>query len=126
MKLPFDFGIKLFLRLLVPGFLLTLGLAPLLFILWDWLEQTFRPYLIQDEIAFVIVVMLLGWVVIACDMYIYMFLEGRRFWPEFLRTYCRNKEENRLSRIYEILGNYDETSNKYLEASVELRKFPVD
>ena len=125
MKLPFDFGVKLFFRLLLPGVLLTLGLSPLLFMLWDWIGETFRPYLIKDEIAFFVVAILLGWIVIVCDMPIYMIFEGRRYWPKRLWTFFYKLEKKRLARIKEILKTYDPRSNEYLEASVELKAFPV-
>jgi hypothetical protein len=89
-------------------------------------RQKFHPYLIFDEIAFVIVVVLLEWVVVVCDMRIYMLFEGRHGWPKRLLTFWHECQEKRLNRIQEILQNSNPASNEYLEASVELRTFPVD
>jgi hypothetical protein len=126
MKLPFDFGVKLFFRLLLPGFLLALGLSPILFTLWDWIGQIFNPYLIKDEIAFIIVAILLGWVVTICDMQIYMIFEGRRFWPKTLKRFFLKKEQKRIDRILGRIRKYDSTSNEYIEAYADLRTFPID
>ena len=126
MKLPFEFGVKLFFRILLPGFFLTVGLSPVLFTLWDWVGQTFHPYGIRDEIAFALIVILMGWVILICDMPIYMLFEGRRFWPKPIRSWFLKSEEKRLRSIKDILKTIDENDNRYIEASVELRTFPID
>jgi hypothetical protein len=137
MKLPFDLGVKLFFRLLLPGFLLTLGLFPILFALLDsfGLAQ-------QRDVAFVLTTILLGWLLLAGDMPIYMLLEGRRYWPLFLWKGLLNCEKNRLVKLNaridayyqklekKVSGEIDEIDEtiwrRYIEASVEKRFFPLD
>jgi hypothetical protein len=94
MKLPFDFGVKLIFRLLLPGFLLSLGFLPLLRLvlqLQGWSDKW--------EYAFVVMIILLGWTIIIADMPIYILMEGRRFWPEFIRKFTMGRLRNRLERL---------------------------
>jgi hypothetical protein len=94
MKLPFDFGIKLIFRLLIPGFFLSLGFLPLLNTILDiggWADKF--------EYIFVLVVIFMGWLIIISDMNIYMFLEGRRFWPDRFRKFFIKREKRRLAGI---------------------------
>lgn len=94
MKLPVDFGVKLIFRLVVPGFLLSLGFLPLLRLvlqLQGWWDKW--------EYAFVVMIILLGWAIIIADMPIYILMEGRRFWPALLKNWAMN----RLKRKLEIL-----------------------
>jgi hypothetical protein len=132
MKLPFDLGVKLFFRLLLPGFFLTLGVLPLLFTLLDNIGLHS-----MQETAFVIALIISGWIVVAADMPIYMLLEGRRYWPQWLRGRMMTREEKRLTRISAEIDRYYEqkrqgvaidrdVERRYLEASVEVRSFPLD
>lgn len=132
MKLPFDLGVKLFFRLLLPGFFLTLGLLPILFALLEVLGLAQ-----QKEVGFVIATIVIGWLLLAADMPIYMLLEGRRYWPRFLWIRFRNCEEKRLHRLNCRIDEYyqkeseetklDEiTERAYLEASVEKQSFPLN
>ena len=94
MKLPFDFGIKLIFRLLIPGFFLTLGFLPLLNTILDigrWSDKF--------EYIFVLLVIFMGWLIIISDMNIYMLFEGRRFWPESLLKVFIRREKRKLARI---------------------------
>jgi len=130
MKLPFDLGVKLFFRLLMPGFFLALGLAPILFAFLEalGLEQ-------QQEVVFVLATFVIGWLLLAADMPIYMLLEGRRYWPQFLWNKFLNYEEKRLGKLNDRIdafyrkckeNNLDKiTERSYLEASVEKRSFPL-
>lgn len=128
MKLPLDFGIKLFFRLLLPGFLLVLGLLPLLLSILDLtnLEK-------QREIAFIVSMIVAGWLIVVADMPIYMLLEGRHGWPTLIKRKLINHETGRLDRIsraiddfYAVVGEPDdETRRRYLEASVKKRSFPL-
>ena len=125
MKLPFDLGVKLFFRLLLPGFLLSLGVSPIIFTLVDWVKKSFG-HAISYEVAFIVTIMLMGWLLVVLDMPIYMLFEGRRFWPKFLRDFFRGREEARLKRIDEAINQRHKDYNRYLEASVEKRYFPID
>jgi hypothetical protein len=125
MKLPFDLGVKLFFRLLLPGFVLSLGIAPMTFMLVDYLKESFH-YPISFEIAFIITIMLMGWLIVVLDMPIYMLFEGRRFWPKSLREFFIAREQSRLKRIDRDISQEQIDYNKYLEASVEKLYFPID
>lgn len=126
MKLPFDLGVKLFFRLLLPGFLLTLGVFPGLFAILQGLGVQ-----APTDVSFVLAVIGMGWLVVAADMPIYMLLEGRRFWPRFVRDLCIRSETRRLARINERIDAFyaaeepDELRSSWLEASVDKRGFPL-
>lgn len=118
MKFPFEFGIKLIFRLVLPGFLLSLGCFPLLNIVlhmnaWDG----------KAEYAFVTVVILLGWAITISDMRIYMLFEGRRYWPGKLRKFMEGRETKRLARLNKDKGSADNRVSS--EAYVDLRNFPM-
>ena len=94
MKLPFDFGVKLIFRLVLPGFLLSLGFLPLLRLvlqLQGWSDKW--------EYAFVVMVILLGWAIIIADMPIYILMEGRRFWPGFIKDFSMKRQRERLKDL---------------------------
>jgi hypothetical protein len=94
LKLPFDFGIRFVLRLVAPGALLAgislpavKALAPLLY-----------PGL-SDLLLFVTSGLVFGFALLLLDMPIYMLLEGRRFWPAWLRNWALRRESERLDRL---------------------------
>lgn len=95
MKLPFEFGSKFILRLLLPG--ATFGAASMP------LALTFRDALglqgIDDVTAFAVVAILFGWLILLLDMPLYMLFEGRRYWPDRLRRWGVRREERRLEWI---------------------------
>ncbi len=94
MKLPFDFGLKLIFRLLVPGFILSLGFLPLLnyiLSLYHWTDKF--------DYIFVLLLIFLGWLIVISDMWVYMIFEGRRGWPAFLRRNFIRSEKLRLSKL---------------------------
>lgn len=134
MKLPFDLGVKLFFRLVLPGFLLTLGLLPTLFELLDAVGLVS-----QKEVAFVLTTIVAGWLLLAADLPIYMLLEGRRYWPRFLWRWLLRCEEKRLGTLNYWIDEYYRRSSpndkaikqrylkqNYLEASVGKRYFPLN
>ena len=127
MKLPFDLGVKLFFRLLLPGFFLTLALLPVLLAGLDAVGLA-----AQHETGFVLALILAGWLVVAADMPIYMLVEGRRGWPEWLAGWLRGREQKRLDRLnaavdafYQAKTPDSEVKRRYGEASVDLRSFPL-
>lgn len=131
MKLPFDLGVKLVFRLLLPGFVLMLGIRP---ILLSVLESSGggKTY---DDLALTVAILVLGWLITILDMPIYMAFEGRRFWPTILLEYGMRREQSRLERwVSAEQWNYDQFKRqgkiihqrRYQEASVELRRFPLD
>lgn len=132
MKLPFDLGIKLVFRLLVPGFLLLLGLIPILNTALRW-----AGWDVQREYVYVLTVILAGWLVVILDMQIFMLFEGRRYLPARLAERLRTREEKRCARLQQFVDSYLDgvrrgaaqtpaRERKYLESLVELRNFPVD
>lgn len=121
MKLPFDLGLKLFFRMLIPGFFLTLGLLPFLYNLWDWAN-----WKIPIEYTLIITVILMGWLIASLDMFVYMLYEGRRYWPRPLYALFLHIEERRLNEILNEQRKFEKIDKqKYLEATVEKRKFPL-
>jgi hypothetical protein len=130
MKLPFDLGVKLVFRLLVPGFFVMLGVRPILLTLLD--ASGARDY---HDLGCMLAVLVFGWVVTLADMPIYMLFEGRRFWPQRLWLRGVRSEEARLDRWRRSeRWNYEQWKahhseihlRRYQEASVELRRFPID
>lgn len=122
MKIPFDLGLKLFFRMLIPGFFLTLGLLPFLYNLWDW-----AGWKVTTEYTLIITVILMGWLISSLDMFIYMLYEGRRYWPGPLRSLFIHIEEQRLIEILNAQRRFENTNKqKYLEATAEKRKFPLN
>lgn len=134
MKLPFDFGIKLIFRLIVPGLFLSLALLPALnavLRLGGW-ESSF-------EYVFGLAVVFVGWLVIISDMPLYMLFEGRRFWPARLWEYCAAREAKRVRDLQDRVRDYRSQSQdeglsevrrerarrRMLETYVELRSYPV-
>jgi len=131
MKLPFDLGVKLVFRLLLPGFFLMLGIRPILLSLLES-SSGGKTY---NDLALTVAILVLGWLITILDMPIYMAFEGRRFWPSVLLEHGIRREEARLRRWVDAeRWNYDRFKaggkaihqRRYQEASVELRRFPVD
>ena len=122
MKLPFTLGIKFVFRIILPGFILALGFLPILRTIVDLTDK-----LIPLEYAFAIAILLLGWLLVAFDMPIYMVFEGRRYWPEILRAFFNRREKKRLRGLEDTIKNHKKDDHrKYIEASVEIRRFPLD
>ena len=122
MKLPFSFSLKFAFRLLLPGFIVTSGVFPIIHTILKQLDLT-----INSEFAFFLSVIILGWMFVIFDMPIYMAFEGRRYWIDFFRNQFISWEKDRLNDLknkYQKFQNSDRT--KYLETSVELRRFPID
>jgi hypothetical protein len=122
MKLPFSLGLKFVFRVILPGFVLALGFFPILRTVVDLLKG-----LLTVEYAFIGAVLVLGWLVVILDMPIYMAFEGRRYWPKPLRALCTVRERRRLRKLERIITEFQTTDRrKYIEASVEIRWFPLD
>lgn len=130
MKLPFDFGIKLLFRLILPGFVLTVGLSPVLFFGLDWIQwQESHVYVL------IIVIIVSGWLLLVLDMPIYMAFEGRRFWPQRLRKWFVRRERMRLdgllkraaiSKLESIEAREKELKNNGDQAAVDKAKEQID
>jgi hypothetical protein len=79
--------------------------------------------------------MALGWLVVTLDMPLYMILEGRAFWPVFLKRAAIRRQLNRLRRIERdtiaAFGRFNRTraqedERAYQELGVLLREYPMD
>ncbi|MCP4698372.1 MAG: hypothetical protein GY862_16190 [Gammaproteobacteria bacterium] len=117
MKLPFAFNLKLVFRLLLPGFVVALGLYPLLHSLLGVLNID----LAAESLLF-IAALLCGWLFVVLDMQIYMAFEGRRYWFPLFRRLSVWLELRRLKSLLRDLEN----PRHAREASVELRRFPMN
>jgi len=121
MKLPFDFGIKLLFRLLLPGFMLTAGLSPLSFFIFDWINWP------ASHVYFLIFAIIVsGWFILVLDMPIYMAFEGRRYWPRRLRSWLIDREHKRLAKLRERTAmsvlNEIEKGEKQIETEQDVDK----
>jgi len=123
MKLPFNFNLSLFFRLLLPGFFVSLAFFPLIRLLCVLLSGN-----IDIEYILTISTILIGWFFVVADMNIYMVLEGRRYWPNILYDLFLNFEKKRLNKLkddYEK-AKINKDIRRRQEISVELRKFPIN
>ncbi len=70
-------------------------------------------------------------------MHLYMLYEGRRYWPNKVWLFCLNCQKRRLEKLIKQQEEYKRRKEnkkeigeaeyaKYLERSVELRRFPMD
>jgi hypothetical protein len=131
MKLPFSLSVKLVFRLVLPGLIVAFAELPIL-------RRLLACFYVQAGIEAPLTVSALvsGWLLTVFDMHLYMFYEGRRYWPRFLYRWLLASEERRLSRLTERHrkarelskdnpGNTD-ARRKYREASVEMRTFPMN
>jgi hypothetical protein len=100
MKLPFTFGIKFVFRIILPGFVLALGFLPIIRTIVDLTANVIRV-----DYAFGITALLLGWLIVVFDMPIYMAFEGRRYWPEVLRSFFKRRENDRLAGLQKTIDN---------------------
>lgn len=120
MKLPFDFGIKLVFRLVIPGFFLCLGLLPLLNITLEMIGWASR-----FEYAFITLVIFAGWLITISDMQIYMLFEGRRYWwPARLQAFFQRREQARIDRLIANTSSVNELISG--EAYFDLRNVPMN
>jgi len=122
MKLPFAFSLKFVFRLLFPGFFVAIALFPAIRTLCDNLSNG-----IESNWIIMLSTIMVGWLINVLDMHIYIALEGRRYWPNWLRKIFLNFEKKRLCKLqtkYEQEKLVDRV--KYIETSVELRRFPLD
>lgn len=123
MKLPFSFSLKIVFRLLVPGMIISMGFSPVLQTILDVVGAGQ-----WNTIAFIFMIILFGWAIIISDMPIYMIFEGRRYWPKWVWKISKQWEEKRLERLQKAYKKALKEGNeeKYIELSVERRKFPIN
>jgi hypothetical protein len=119
-KLPFDFGARFVLRLLLPGAIMAAAFYPLATMLRDRSELR-----LDDGPLFITVGLLSGLAFLLMDMPIYMTLEGRRFWPRWLRGVGLRAEARRLRKL---LDRAEKESDPGLQVELDLQasQFPID
>jgi hypothetical protein len=134
MKLPFELGVKFVFRLIAPGFVLSLGMYPLLAGLRDATGVSAKI-----EYIFIVNMLITGWLVVLLDQPLYMLFEGRRFWPGRLWKWFYKIEQRRLAKLLKIAAETSELSKnskelyekriftkRNLEAWVQIREFPLN
>jgi hypothetical protein len=122
MKLPFTLSVKLVFRLLLPGFVLALGMMPIVQIILEKLRVE-----ASMDLTVSVTTLFFGWLFVVLDMPLYMIFEGRRYWPAWLWRVFVEREQRRLRRLEADIQRYRATDrNRYVEASVELRYFPIN
>lgn len=123
MKLPFDFSLKFVFRMLLPGFIISLAGIPVLQTCIESLNVNF-----QTDYAFLLSVVVIGWLFPVLDMHLYMIYEGRRYWPARMHKFFLKREKRRLEKLRQRSKTFIETDqrDKQREVSVELRRFPMD
>ena len=123
MKLPFDFGTKLIFRLVLPGLILAIASAPLVFAFAHIIGVD-----VDQLKVLVLGTLFWGWIITLADMPIYMLYEGRRFWPHRFREWGLAHERRRLVKIqHNVTPELARTDRRlYLENAVELLSFPLD
>jgi hypothetical protein len=119
MKLPFEFGTKLVFRLVFPGLVLATATMPLV----DAIPRAFGLS-IKPEYLLPCAAVAFGWLVVVCDMRIYMLFEGRRYWPKAIRDFFVARESRRLLILSAVPSSPDR--RKYLEAGVEIGQYPIN
>lgn len=119
MKLPFDFGIRFVLRLAAPGALLAAVSLPGV----RRLTQVIYPGL-GDAVLFATAGLIFGFALLLLDMPIYMALEGRRYWPAWLRSWGVGRQQARLNRLQARADAASEPVR--VEYDLKAGQYPVD
>lgn len=120
MKLPFDFGLRFVLRLLAPGAILGATLFPV--------GQCLRAILypsISDAVTYLVLGLLAGFSLLLLDMPIYMFLEGRRFWPNILKKAGIARQAKRLTKLRALADSASDPTAQ-VEYDLQAMQFPID
>lgn len=121
MKFPFEFSTKLVFRLIFPGAVLAAAFAPLV----HFAMRAFG-FPIRIDYAFPVETVAFGWLVILCDMHIYMLLEGRRYWPSCLRKLFVASENRRLKKLVDVVEHGKATKRDKGEVELDYSRFPVN
>lgn len=93
MKVPLSFGSSLFLRMLVPGAIASLGFLPGVFALAAGVGP--KPDLTT---TWVVAILVLGWIATIADLPIYKTLEGRN-WPSKAFNWGRDRQQKKVDRL---------------------------
>lgn len=119
MKLPFDFGIRFVLRLVAPGALLAAVSLPAA----RRLAEVIYPGL-GDTVLLVTAGLIFGFALLLLDMPIYMALEGRRYWPGWLRNWGVRRQQARLDRLRTKADSTAEPMR--VEYDLQAGQYPID
>jgi hypothetical protein len=119
-KLPFDIGLRLLLRLLLPGGVLALGFLPL-----SRSIQNIANVKISDEVVIAASGILFGILIMLLDMPIYLLLEGRRYWPRWVRQIGIERQRKRLERILR-LAECELNPTVQVEYDLIAAQYPLD
>ncbi len=120
MKIPFDVGLPLILRLLLPATILAAALFPAAVSLRDLAYPG-----LSDGLLFTILGLLAGLAFLMLDMPVYMLLEGRRYWPGWLRRWGIAREARRLQGLTRR-ADAETDKTKQVELDLLAAQFPVD
>lgn len=122
MKLPISFGNRLFLRMLIPGTILALGLFPGIAEILPLLNVD-----LSSAILFSTIVIGAGWFITLIDLPIYMLLEGRRFWPRWLFRWRVQAKQKWVVTTLEKAKRLSEKNDRAGAVELELRayQFPI-
>jgi hypothetical protein len=119
-KLPFDFGLRLVLRLLLPGAILALALLPIV----QLLPPLFGFHRLPSDVLLVSMGLVAGLLFLLLDLPIYMLLEGRRFWPRPIRDAGVARETKRLKSLQERRKSASGSARTEIDA--QIAEFPLD
>jgi len=103
-----------------PGAILAVATMPLVAALLDASGIS-----IKTEYLFPLEAIAWGWLVVVCDMHIYMLFEGRRYWPDRIRQALIRRQRVRLEKLRNVQSNNNDR-RRFLEAAVEIGQYPVD
>jgi hypothetical protein len=118
--LPYDFGTRFILRLLVPAAILAAALYPV----GRRLQITGLPVL-SDSLLFVALCLAASFFLLLLDMPVYMVFQGRRFWPTTLRRVGVAREARRLERLRALADSASDAKVK-LEFDLQIAEFPLE
>lgn len=119
MKLPFDFGIRFVLRLAAPGALLSATCLPIV----RKFASIIYPGL-GDTALFITFGLIFGLALLLLDMPIYMLLEGRRFWPDWLRKWAVRRQQRRVERLMSEAERI--AGQPKIELHIQAYRYPID
>ena len=122
MKLPLSFDNRIFLRLLIPGTFVSLGLLP-------GVMGLLRLFDIDADIVVVLpfLILTVGWFLTLLDMPIYMFLEGRRYWPRRARENGLAIQKKRLKDWLDKASELENAGDELgaLEFKLRAQRYPL-
>ena len=117
MKLPFSFGNRLFFRLLLPGFLIAILASP-----FFNFPTASENQIVSQTAYYTLGTIGAGLWVMLFDQQIYMFLQGRKFWPQSIMAIGYWYQERKLKR-WAHLANRDHPQQ--IEYQILAQRYPI-